>query len=1028
MNVILKMKWPLVLMWVILALVLFITMPSLDDLVREKGQPQIPDGYVSKYGEQLNNEYESSNGQDVMDIVVVFHEEEGLSSEQIKDIETQVQQWKVDQENIGISSVLSHFDRPDLKEQFVSEDESTILVPLSIDKLNRTADEVRADVERYMQVGDLGTYLTGNELIIADQIKTSQEGVKKTEIFTVLFIIIVLVIVFRSVVTPIVSLLSVGLTYLVSLGVVAHLVDAFNFPFSTTTQTFLVLILFGIGTDYNILLFSRFKEELAKNESVKEAVKTTYRTAGKTILYSGIAIAIAFGILGFAQFSFFKASVAVAIAAIILILQLFTFMPFFMSIMGKFMFWPSKKAVGHGESRSWKSLGAFSVKRPIVSVIIILIIVGSVFFVYEGDVSFNSIDEVDQSYESIQAFRILSDQFTAGKSMPTTVLLSADEAMDSNEYLTIIESISASIDNIEGVKTVYGPTRPQGEVLEALYVTDQTSTLQDNLQLANDGIVEVSSGLSEAEQGLAQAPTEDFSSVDQLNEATKQVGQSLVLVNNALIEIEGGLNEGVAGAEQLVSGAASLKEGLQQTEQSIGQLSSSFQQIESSYVTLADNYVAMQEQMNAMQSLLTVMEQQADAVEEGHDLSNDESYIQLVSSMEQLKTMITQISSGLEQLNAQFALVNASLQQGNEGMESILQAQQSLIAGAEQLEQGASSLQAGLQQGSGGQRQVINNMTQINNGVKQIEQGQAALSDGLQQLEEQLGTLQDGLMQSTEGLNEISGGLSEANQYLGELAEAPSDEIYIPEALLEDEQFQLALDAYMSEDRSITKISVELEQDPYSFEAMEIIEQVQQTIDSQLAYYNMEQLEVGIAGVSAINHDLNIISQGDFTRTVILMLSAIFVILIVILREIWMPIFIIVSLILTYFTALTITELFIPDLLGLEGMNWAIPFYGFIMITALGVDYSIFIMMRYRESELNSPVEAMVDAMKKMGTVIISAAIILCGTFAAMYPSGVVVLVQIATIVIIGLMLLTFVLLPIVLPGLLSLTQKVFKK
>ena len=94
---------------------------------------------------------------------------------------------------------------------------------------------------------------------------------KKTEVISIIFILVV-ILVFRSPVVPIVSLLTVGISYLVSMGIIAQL-DQFNFPFSNFTQVFVVVVLFGVGTDYNILLYTRFKEELSKQENAFLATK-----------------------------------------------------------------------------------------------------------------------------------------------------------------------------------------------------------------------------------------------------------------------------------------------------------------------------------------------------------------------------------------------------------------------------------------------------------------------------------------------------------------------------------------------------------------------------------------------------------------------------------------------------------------------------------------------------------------------------------------------------------------------------------
>ncbi len=91
---------------------------------------------------------------------------------------------------------------------------------------------------------------------------------------------------FKSVVTPFIPLLTVGISYLGAQSVVGILADKFNFPLSNYTQIFMICIMFGIGTDYSILLLNRFKEELANGNNRLDSVKITFKTAGKTVLSS----------------------------------------------------------------------------------------------------------------------------------------------------------------------------------------------------------------------------------------------------------------------------------------------------------------------------------------------------------------------------------------------------------------------------------------------------------------------------------------------------------------------------------------------------------------------------------------------------------------------------------------------------------------------------------------------------------------------------------------------------------------------
>lgn len=190
----------------------------------------------------------------------------------------------------------------------------------------------------------LAHYYTGGWVIGEDLVTNSQEGLKKTEGITVGFILIVLLLVFRSAVAPIIPLVTVGFSYLTAQSIVSILVDKFNFPLSTFTQIFLVAVLFGIGTDYCILLLSRFKEELAKRDNAHEAIVTTYRTAGKTVLFSGMAVLIGFASIGFSTFQLYKSAAAVAVGVAILLIALFTVVPFFMAVLGKNYFGLQRQA------------------------------------------------------------------------------------------------------------------------------------------------------------------------------------------------------------------------------------------------------------------------------------------------------------------------------------------------------------------------------------------------------------------------------------------------------------------------------------------------------------------------------------------------------------------------------------------------------------------------------------------------------------------------------------------------------------
>jgi len=194
------------------------------------------------------------------------------------------------------------------------------------------------------------------------------------------------------------------------------------------------------------------------------------------------------------------------------------------------------------------------------------------------------------------------------------------------------------------------------------------------------------------------------------------------------------------------------------------------------------------------------------------------------------------------------------------------------------------------------------------------------------------------------------------------------------------------------------------------------MEALEDAIARGLQGTGFEGAEYALGGVTSINSDLRDISEGDYARTVALMLVGITLILIVLFRSLVMPIYLVLSLLATYYTSMAMAELLFVRVLGLDGISWAVPFFSFVMLMALGIDYSIFLMDRFKEYRHLDPKEGILLAMKRMGTVIMSAAVILGGTFAAMLPSGVMSLMQIAAIVLCGLFLYAMVMLPLFIP------------
>ncbi|OHX51180.1 hypothetical protein BB776_03555 [Planococcus salinarum] len=855
MKTVLKFKWPIMIGLLILTAVLFFLAPNLTEQAEEAGSFQLSDEASSQLANSILEDADAAS----QTISLVFQLDQQLDA----GMRERLEQVTAELEAIGspVASVTNPLENDELEEQLVSEDGQTVLMPITVEgtdeEINAAADEIRETAA----LEGATAYLTGQAIINNDVNVSAQEGLKKTEIITVILIFGLLLAVFRSIVTPLVPLIAVGISYLLSQSLVAFFIDWFGFPVSNYTQIFLVAILFGIGTDYAILLLSRYKEELSSGRAVEEAILNTYRTAGKTLFISGLSGFIAFLAIGFADFPIFKSAVAVAVGIFVLLIVLFTIVPFFMAVLKEKLFWPSKKSASHSDSRIWIWISKLSVNRPLLSMVLVALITVPLVFSYDNDLSFNTVDEIGSEYESVKGLEAIEDAFGKGNSLPVQIVVKSDEELDGEETIPYFDSLSQDILKVEGVDTVRAITRPTGTAIEDFYVDNQLGMIADGLEEARTGLGEVGSGLDEIEGNLSAI--------------SQQSGDS------------GGIGEAAEGLAQLNQQLDQVTQGLQQT-----------------------------------------------------------------GNIPQTVGALGQISGGLTEI------------------------------------------QEGLQAGAGQGSELGTNLAQLASGVGASNDGIAEIADGL---EDAAATLQ--AISESETVRETG--------------------IYLPEDALEDGELAPLLDQYTFADGTGMLMEVVLAVDPYSPEAIDVVTEIKETVAQSVNDTPLEGAEIAYGGISSINSDLADISSSDFTRTVIIMLTSLFVVLAFLLRSLIMPLYMIGSLLLTYIASISITELIFVNMLGYDGITWAVPFFGFVMLVALGVDYSIFLLDRFQEEAVSGIDirQAMRTSMAKMGTVIITAAIILAGTFGAMLPSGVLSLMQIASIVITGLLLYGLIVLPLLVPA-----------
>ncbi len=1028
MRAILKLRWLLLLLWIALTAGMLIFAPNMEQLIRDKGNITIPDTYSSQVAKSILDRHKSADS-NKDSIILVFHDKQGISSTDEREINHVLDALQTNKEKLGITSLTTYRDSEDIRKQVISKDNQTMITSIEIDPKKRTVAEIRSDLEKVVGNPKIEHYFTGNDFINEDVVISSQNGLHKTELITVVFILLVLILVFRSVVAPLVPLLTVGISYVVSSAIVAFLVDWFSFPLSNFTQIFMVAVLFGIGTDYCILLLSRFKEELPKHETVGDAIVKTYQTAGRTVFFSALAVLIGFSSIALSKFSLYRSATGVAVGIAVLLLALLTVVPLFMRLLGPHLFWPSKSVGGHGDSKIMGAFGQFSLTKPFRALLVVAVIIVPLLFTYNGKLSFNSLNEIGESYGSVKGFNTIADSFGPGEVMPVQVIIEGKDKLDTQQALATIEKVNREIAKLPSVEKVRSVTRPLGDPLKDFYVTNQAKSLSDGVGKSTDGITQIQGGLNQAKDQLATSGpqlTTAVSGIDQLIDGTKQLQAGVSQVQTGLIQIEQKIREGSMGAGEIKANLEMITQQIQDSKSQSDQMIAQYDQLVTGLQQLHDNYASMTTNLQSMSSGLGQAKTLLDSL--GAQYKNTDTN-QLLASDPRYSGAVQGLASsvqGLQAMTAGMTLLNENLNTAQEGiavgkkqLEDSLKKQDDLVNGLKQIAQGAGKLQNGNAMLADGQNQVIGGLPVLSDGLGKITDGQTQLKNGFAPLTSQLGQLQSGLGQGADGLGQISSGLKSAQNYLGDLTNAPDKEMtgfYIPSAALESSDFGQVFDKYLSKDKQVAKIDVVVKYNPYSNEAIGATSAIRDAVNRGLAGTDLKDAKVGITGVSAISSDMLSASNSDYTQTVIYMLIGIAIILIVLLRSLVMPLYLLVSLLLCFYSSLAINQLIYVNILGYDGTNWTMPFFGFVILMALGVDYSIFLMDRFNENKGMPVKDAMLLAMRNMGTVIFSAVLILGGTFAAMFPSGVLSLMQIATIVLGGLVLYAFVFLPFFVP------------
>ena len=230
---------------------------------------------------------------------------------------------------------------------------------------------------------------------------------------------------------------------------------------------------------------------------------------------------------------------------------------------------------------------------------------------------------------------------------------------------------------------------------------------------------------------------------------------------------------------------------------------------------------------------------------------------------------------------------------------------------------------------------------------------------------------------------------------------------------------------YVSSDNAVVQLSVILRDDPYSLTAIGRLALLRDTLNKALAAHELGNATFHFAGQTAVLADTLNYNQRDMYIVVPAVLILIFLVLALLLRSFIAPLYLLGAVTLNFLAAIGVCSFFFQRVQGSDGFYYAIPLYTFIFLVALGADYTIFLMSRVREEGQRHGLEIGVPlAVSRTGSVITSAGLILAGTFLVLTTLPLTLLYQLGVCVAVGILLDTFIVRGLLVPGLVLILGK----
>ena len=485
-RVIRTLALPIVLGWIAVIVILNTVVPQLEIVGQQRAVSMSPDSAPSlismkKVGEAFKE------GDSDSSVMVVFEGDKPLGDDAHAWYDKLVAKLRADPAHV--QSVQDFWSDPLTAAGSTSNDGKAAYVQVKLagnqgeTLANDSVLAVQKAVDEVPPPPGVKAYVTGPAALAADQHIASDRSMTFIEVATFTVIIIMLLLVYRSIVTVLITLVMVVLSLATARGLVAFLGYHDIIGLSTFATNLLVTLAIAAATDYAIFLIGRYQEARSLGEDKESAFYTMFHGTAHVVLGSGLTIAGATFCLSFTRLPYFQTlGVPLAIGMVVVVLAGVVLMTAIISLATRFGLLEPKRAM---RIRGWRKIGAAVVRwpGPILVGTIALSLVG--LLTLPGyQTNYNDRNYLPADLPANEGYAVADRHFSQARMNPELLMIESDHDMRNSADFLVIDKIAKALFRVEGIARVQAITRPDGKPIKHTSIPFQMS-MQGTTQRLN---------------------------------------------------------------------------------------------------------------------------------------------------------------------------------------------------------------------------------------------------------------------------------------------------------------------------------------------------------------------------------------------------------------------------------------------------------------------------------------------------------------------------------------------------------------